>query len=152
MADFNIAIPIVLRNEGGYVWDANDSGGETKYGISKRSYPNLDIKNLNVAQATVIYLKDFWKFGGINDQDVANKLFDSYVNMKHIAIKLIQRLVNVPQDGEYGPATERAINQYDPGMLLAHFKESLINHYQNIVKANPAEGKFLVGWLRRAQQ
>ena len=44
MAEFSLAIPIVLENEGGYVDDPNDPGGETNFGISKRSYPNVDIK------------------------------------------------------------------------------------------------------------
>ena len=35
MADFNKAIDKVLVNEGGYVNDPNDAGGETKFGISK---------------------------------------------------------------------------------------------------------------------
>ena len=48
-SSFDLAIPIVLENEGGYINDPNDPGGETKYGISKRSYPALDIKNLTVA-------------------------------------------------------------------------------------------------------
>ena len=64
-SSFDLAIPIVLENEGGYVNDPADPGGETKYGISKRSYPALDIKNLTVEQATAIYLRDFWQFGGI---------------------------------------------------------------------------------------
>ena len=56
MAEFKLAIPRVITNEGGYVNDPDDPGGETKYGISKRSYPALDIKNLTVEQATAIYL------------------------------------------------------------------------------------------------
>jgi len=34
------AVEMVLAHEGGYVNDPNDPGGETKYGISKRSYPS----------------------------------------------------------------------------------------------------------------
>jgi len=50
----------ILRHEGGYVNNPNDPGGETKYGISKRSYPNVDIKNLTPEQALEIYHRDFW--------------------------------------------------------------------------------------------
>ena len=53
-------MPIIFAHEGGYVNDQKDSGGETKYGISKRSYPNLDIKNLTKKQATDIYKVDFY--------------------------------------------------------------------------------------------
>jgi len=54
-------VPHVLKREGGYVDDPTDRGGETKYGISKRSYPQLDIKNLTLEQALEIYRKDYWK-------------------------------------------------------------------------------------------
>lgn len=83
MADFEKAIQKILRSEGGYVNDPNDKGGETKYGISKRSYPNVDIKNLTLAGAKAIYKRDFWdKVGGdlINDQSIADLLVDSAVN------------------------------------------------------------------------
>src|ERR1039458_5408099 len=106
MADFNLAISIVLTNEGGLVDDPNDPGGLTNYGISKASYPNLDIKNLTVAQATAIYLRDFWLFGGIVNQAVATKLFDAYVNMRHDAIKIAQGIVGAVVDGGYGVHTE----------------------------------------------
>jgi len=49
----------VLKVEGGYVHDPNDPGGETKYGISKRSYPDLDIANLTRDEAAAIYERDY---------------------------------------------------------------------------------------------
>ncbi len=152
MADFNLAIPVVLGNEGGYVNDPNDPGGETKYGISKASYPNVDIANLTVAQATAIYLRDFWLFGGVMAQNVATKLFDTYVNERHDAIKIAQRVVGATIDGNYGPHTEAAINAVDPDFFLDKFRAALISHYQAIVAAHPNEEKFLAGWLRRAEQ
>lgn len=54
------AITFTLGKEGGYSFNPADPGGETKYGISKRSYPRLDIKNLTVQQAKLIYYKDYW--------------------------------------------------------------------------------------------
>ena len=55
MNNFDSAFTIILGSEGGYVNDPRDSGGETKYGIAKKFYPNLDIKNLTVEQAKAIY-------------------------------------------------------------------------------------------------
>ena len=43
---FDEIIDVVLHHEGGYVNDPKDPGGETNYGISKRAYPDVDIKNL----------------------------------------------------------------------------------------------------------
>ena len=154
VADFNLAIPITLENEGGYVWDKNDPGGETKYGISKHSYPNVDIKNLTVEQAKEIYLRDFWKFGGIINQGVANKLFDSYVNMGHLGILYAQELVFqvIKPDGVYGPETEDAINRAEPSVFLPAYRARLAKHYEDLVAAKPEEVEFLEGWLRRAKQ
>lgn len=50
---------VVLR-EGGYVNDPKDPGGETKYGVSKKAYPNLDIARLTVDEAIEIYKNDYW--------------------------------------------------------------------------------------------
>lgn len=50
--------------EGGYVNNPKDPGGETKYGISKKWYPKLDIKNLTPEHAVAIYLKDYWLIAG----------------------------------------------------------------------------------------
>lgn len=152
MADFNRAIEGVLEDEGGYVNSKNDDGGETKYGISKRSYPNLDIKNLTLDQAKGIYFHDFWKFGGVVSQPIADKVFVTYVNMKHDGIKILQRLVNVADDGFYGPKTEAAVNLQDPYTLLSRYRIALVQHYLEIVQAHPEKAEFLKGWLRRARQ
>jgi lysozyme family protein len=152
MSDFYLAIPITLKNEGGYINDPNDPGGETNFGICKRDYPLVDIKNLTEAQAEAIYLRDFWKFGGINNQMLANKVFDMYVNTKHSAIKILQSLVGAVADGEYGPDTEKKTNAANPFLLLVHYQEALEQHYRDIVTKNPKEAEFLDGWLRRAAQ
>ena len=60
MTNFDRAVAIILHLEQGYVNDPDDPGGETKYGISKRTYPNEDIKNLTPERATAIYRADFW--------------------------------------------------------------------------------------------
>jgi Glycosyl hydrolase 108 len=57
---FEKAVRFTLSWEGGYVSNPNDPGGETKYGISKRAYPHLDIKNLTLDQAKEIYYQDYW--------------------------------------------------------------------------------------------
>jgi hypothetical protein len=149
---FNLAIPGVLANEGGYVNDPDDPGGETNFGISKASYPNVDIKNLTKAEACAIYLRDFWLFGGLLSQAVANKLLDSYVNEKHDAIKIAQTIAGVVVDGSYGAHTEAAINALDPAFFLGKFRAGLASHYQDIVANNPKESAFLTDWLRRAEQ
>lgn len=81
---FEKAVAIVLKNEGGYTWNKSDPGGETNYGISKRSYPNEDIKNLTVNRAKEIYYNDFWtkcNIYKIESDSIAFRLFDLSVNV-----------------------------------------------------------------------
>ena len=56
--DYKEIISKVLEHEGGYVNDPKDLGGETNFGITKRWYPDLDIKNLTKEDAIEIYKKD----------------------------------------------------------------------------------------------
>lgn len=79
---FARAMVFVARWEGGYVNDPNDPGGETKYGISKRSYPQLDIANLTEAEAKAIYERDYWQASGADGLPwpLSLVVFDSAVN------------------------------------------------------------------------
>lgn len=58
--NFETAVAIVFEHEGGYVNDLRDAGGETNFGISKRAYPDLNIKELTKADARLIYKRDYW--------------------------------------------------------------------------------------------
>lgn len=60
MSNFESAFAIIVGVEGAYVNDPKDPGGETRWGISKRRYPNEDIKNLTLERAREIYQRDFW--------------------------------------------------------------------------------------------
>ncbi|MDR2781648.1 MAG: hypothetical protein LBB21_04325 [Holosporaceae bacterium] len=153
------AFEYLMYHEGGYVNDKQDAGGETKYGISKRSYPHLDIKNLTQDQARQIYFADFWmksKCEDIVDENVAIKLFDLAVHAGiPQAVKLIQRALRatetqVVEDGIIGPATLAAINKADPTDLLAALKSETAGYYRLIASTNPSQQRFIQGWLSRA--
>ena len=154
MGDFNISIKVVLANEGGIVENASDPGRLTNFGISQRSYPNVDIRALTPETAADIYRRDYWKFDAVDSQALCTKIFDMYINMGHTAISILQRCVSVTPDGVWGPATCAATNAVDTAMpgLLDEYKTELANHYRNLVLANPALAQFLRGWLRRAAQ
>lgn len=79
---FPAAVDFVLKWEGGYTNDPNDPGGETHWGISKRSYPMLDIKNLSRNGAITIYRQDYWEPIGADalDPPMALCAFDAAVN------------------------------------------------------------------------
>ena len=82
MSFFDAAFLLVVGEEGGYVNDPRDPGGETKYGISKRAYPALDIANLTLDQAKAIYRKDYWDALelGTKPWSIALLQFDAAVN------------------------------------------------------------------------
>ncbi|HTD21840.1 MAG TPA: glycosyl hydrolase 108 family protein [Terriglobales bacterium] len=159
MADFQQAFDFMLPHEGQYVSDPTDPGSETKYGISKRSYPKLNIKNLTVEQAAQIYERDFWEKihgGKIQDQALANKLFDLAVNMGvGRAIRLLQEasgLCGLPlkEDGVMGTQTLTVINMCNSGALLLEFKALASSYYRELAHVHPALQRFLGGWLKRA--
>lgn len=158
MACFEDAIAFTLPHEGGYVCHPLDPGGETNFGITKKSYPDLDIKNLTEQKAAEIYKRDFWPpdYYRINSQAIANKLFDLGVNMgQRPAIKLLQSACNecgemVVVDGTFGNITLNAINSADSVLLLTAFKKNAVGHYQHLVAVNPKLSCFLVGWCKRA--
>lgn len=154
MAKFENVIDKVLVNEGGYVNDPKDRGGETKFGISKRAYPNVDIKNLTIDEAKAIYKKDYWdkiKGDEIKDELVAYEIFDTAVNMGvRTSSKLVQMVVGSHPDGIIGPKTLEKINNMDVELLVSKFRLSKIARYVYLVKKRPANRKFLLGWINRA--
>src|SRR3990172_4420720 len=100
--------PHLLRDEGGYVNDPDDAGGETKFGISKRVYPNENIAELTIDKARAIYLKDYWQRGRCEElpADIRYIYFDTCVNMGiRTAVKLLQRAEGVTDDGAFGKQT-----------------------------------------------
>jgi lysozyme family protein len=156
---FNAAIKRVLANEGGYSNDPIDAGGETKFGICKRSYPKLDIKNLTLEDAKFIYYRDFWEphlYAEFASSELAEKVFDLAVNVgsskAHMLLQRALRAVGNPvkEDGVLGKITLAAVNSADAGELLAALKSEAAGYYRNIVTKNQSQNKFINGWLRRA--
>jgi lysozyme family protein len=111
---FDQAFDRLIGHEGGYVFNPHDPGGETKFGISKRSYPHLDIHSLTLADAKTIYKRDFWDRAQCDKlhPDLAFDLFDGAVNSGiGQAIRWLQRAVGVADDGVVGPLTLASINR-----------------------------------------
>lgn len=136
---FDIFINKLLQHEGGYVNDPDDLGGETKYGITKRRYPNLDIKNLTRDHAIAIYKRDFYNPMGIDsipDTKLAFNYFDMGVNAGK---KVADNLMN-----------EASKLQADNGGNIADIYMNLRRaYYTRIAEARPQNKKFLKGWLNR---
>lgn len=157
MADFNKAIGKTLAREGGsrFTDDPSDRGGATKYGISQRSYPNLDIRNLTEQQAREIYKRDFWdriRGDEVSSQPVAENIFDTCVNMGvRTGSRLAQLAVDIqPADGVIGSKSIEALNIMDEGLFISNFTIAKIARYAHICNQDKTQQKFLLGWLNRA--
>jgi lysozyme family protein len=141
----------VIGHESGYVNDPNDPGGETKWGISKRSYPRLIIKELTRDDARKIWKEDFWsKLNADNLPDgVQFQLFDFALHSgTDTAIRYLQKVVGVADDGYWGPVSEHAaLSMVETDMIV------LLNSYRldfmTRLKNWPSHGK---GWARRIAQ
>lgn len=65
---FARCIAFVFEAEGGLSEDPNDKGGLTKFGVSQKAYPKLDIRNLTRQQAELIYRADYWHASAADSQ------------------------------------------------------------------------------------
>ena len=136
----------VIKHEGGYVNHPKDPGGETKFGITKRSYPNMDIARITEEDAIIIYNRDYWARikGDELPEDVANFVLDSAVNMGvSRAVKFLQTACGVNADGIIGPATIKAAHN-TVGVL-----EKMADIRRNFYKSLSTFPTFGKGWMRR---
>ena len=149
MSPFEKALAFVLEREGGYVDDPKDRGGETNYGISKKSYPNEDIKGMTRERAAIIYERDFWdacKCGQL-PIPIAFVVFDIAVNQgQPTACFLLQEALGVTQDGIIGSVTIQNAGRANVRTTLAWLTSLRCDRYSK-AKDVHVYGK---GWFRRA--
>lgn len=149
-AAFDRALAFVLQHEGGdtITDDPADPGGLTKWGISLRSYPGLDIRALTRDQAADIYCADYWHAGSCDalPPGVAVMHMDACVNQGvKAAAKLLQLAAGVTADGAIGPKTLAAVQRMDAAALLTEYAARRMSHYGRL----PHFDRFGLGWSRR---
>ena len=147
---FEQAVTFVLADqiEGGYVNDPRDPGGETNYGISKRSYPKVDIKNLTREDAIAIYKRDFWDKCRCDElpPEIAVAVFDCAVNQgASIAPRLLQKALRVSVDGEIGPETLGAARKADVAEAVLDLLSWRLRRYAFTGNAST----YMRGWSKR---
>lgn len=148
MSTFDDFIGRVLTHEGGYVNDPRDPGGETKFGIAKRSYPSVDIKGLTREAAIDIYRRDFWNRvqGDKLPRQFAFQALDAAVNHGiGNAVRWMQRAASVADDGIVGPMTLAAVGRAEPADLVLQFNAQRLRFYASLSTFD-AFGR---GWIRR---
>lgn len=157
MSRFDKYIAEVLRNEGGYVNDSKDAGGETKFGISKRAYPEVNIKDLTIEKAKEIYRKDYWNplYEDLTDEHLSFRLFDVGVNLgvRQAVKKLQQTMISsfsctIKVDGDFGAKTLAECNRIGKDLYPAYVR-TLSEFYTSIAERRPENKAFLRGWLTR---
>lgn len=146
--NFNKAVEFIFHHEGGYVNDPIDPGGETNFGISKRAFPEVDIKNLTKGMAKHLYELHYWlplKCDGLPSV-LRLAAFDCAVNQGvSFAIKEMQKIAKVEIDGIVGNETLNAINNLDHLWMLERFMQARLNRYL----ANKNFHRYGKGWLGR---
>lgn len=142
------SIKAVLASEGGYVNDPRDPGGETRYGISKRSYPDVDIKDLTPAAAEAIYERDYWNKidGDALPTGVDYAVLDFAVNSGvGTAVKALQGVCGVAQDGIIGPQTLHAVSVSSAPNIISQ----LCDRRMAMLQSLPTWKTFGKGWTNR---
>lgn len=145
---FDNAFKNTLLHEGGYGNHPADPGGETKYGISKRSYPDVDIGGLTLDDARRIYRRDFWDALRLDElpEVLAETVFDAAVNSgKRAAVIWLQKSLGIEADGALGPKTIAAANAADPYLMAMRFNGRRLEFLADLRTWNV----FGRGWAKR---
>ena len=131
MTKFNRCIEFILDREGRYLENnPNDLGGLTKWGISKKAYPHLDIANLTETEIKEIYYKNYWLPMDCDtyDNKLALAIFDCAVNQ--------------------GVGTAKSIKAENPNSV-ERFLLKRLRRYFNLCQKNPKLLVWLDDWLLR---
>lgn len=163
MNSFEFAFENVIGSEGGFQDDKHDRGNwttgivgkgqlkGTKYGISAMSYPTLDIKNITVADAKHIYLRDYWDRVGCNrlPYGLDYMIFDISVNHgRSDAGVFLQTAVGATRDGKIGPKTLELVHSKDTRETILKVKDVRENDYRSLKTFS----RYGDGWLRRNEE
>ena len=150
MVDFNTAFDRLIGHEGGYVNPKPevDPGGETNWGISKRSYPHLNIKSLTREDARAIYRVDFWSRINADElhDGVAFQSFDYAINSGiETAVRHLQRAVGVADDGHWGPISRAAAQRQSESDTILRLNAERLEYMTRLSNWFPNSK----GWARR---
>lgn len=158
---FSASMPFVLRWEGGFVDHRNDPGGRTNKGVTQRTYDSWrrrqgqdlrDVKQIEDSEVLRIYESDYWvpPRCDLLRRKLDLVQLDTAVNMgPGRAVRLLQKAVGTVADGDFGPATERAVSSSDLGQTLVEYCDGREAYYRDLATRRPPLGDFLKGWLNR---
>lgn len=161
MAKSELAMPHILKWEGGYSNHPKDKGGCTMKGITiatyKQYYGNTktcsDLQKLTDQEWLNIFKKGYWdkcKGDYILNQSIANIIVDwAWNSGVKTAIKEIQRILNIKDDGIVGEITLSSLNKQNQSELFNKIYKARVNFYINICEKDSSQKVFLNGWMNR---
>lgn len=149
---FQTAIERILSHEGGYVNHSKDPGGETIWGVTKRTalangYQG-SMRKMTREQAKEIYRKQFWLKNGCDKLPfaIAYQYFDACVNHgRGNAVRFLQRAAGVADDGVMGSITLSAVKEMPISVLVSGFNRERLLFYTKLSTFDT----FGRGWTRR---
>jgi lysozyme family protein len=164
MSYFNEAFTHTIGFEGGYVNDPEDPGKQTKFGISKKSHPQVDIERLTLDGAKVIYKEQYWNpmfLDSILSRSLACKIFDICVNIGiQRTLIILSNAISfsrnkIPQDSAYASRFSaegviESMKSVDEQKLIRALCGEQYSYYKWVISRNPTLVKFYNGWIKRA--
>lgn len=153
----------IVEFEGGESNHPADAGGLTRYGLTWSLYRELhpeakqaDFGALTREQVIDLCTEHFALKNGlwrIADGWVLWLVVDFAINSgAGTAIRALQRAVNVPDDGVFGPQTEYAVNHTNPERLFRQLAGERIEFLGRVITLNPSQACFAAGWMRRVSR
>lgn len=140
----------LLEREGEWGKVPGDRGGRTRWGISSKAFPKVDLDTLTWAGAQALYHTVFWEPLRADDlpEALALALFDWSVpsGVPRAAIAL-QEVLGVRMDGEIGPQTLAAVRASALSRVLERLLSARVAFHLRDWKAHPEQP--IQGWLNR---
>jgi len=164
MADVKKLSPILAKWEAGFVNDPTDNGGATNMGITIGTWRQIGYDkdgdgDIDVIDIRLLDERDFsavlkiywnkWQANRLINQSVANLLVDWVYTSGKWGIVIPQRILKIEPDGIVGNQTILAVNLADQKKFFDAVFEARKKFFNDIVKNNPSQKKFIKGWLNR---
>lgn len=159
-------ISAILEREGGstYTDHPADKGGPTKFGVTQAALaayrgrpvtPN-EVRDMTEAEARAIYSKKYLEgpgFLNLHSVDLRACLVDYAVHSgPSAAIKALQRVLKLTEDGDLGPLTLREANSKDGRRLSILLCCDRVKFLGRLITKNSSQAVFAAGWLRRVAE
>lgn len=157
--NFDLALKMILKHEGGWSNHKSDPGGMTNLGVTKKVWEEwvkhpVDEKAMRALTPELVspmYKKKYWD--AVKGDELPDGLdylmFDFAINAgPGRAIKTMQKAIGTTPDGAIGPKTMQSLKEMNPAQLIEKFSTEKESFYRSL----PTFQTFGKGWLRRVAE